>query len=510
MKRIMVWISMFSFIGVLLCFTPACDINEPQTEDNRQNTQKPEVYVVHSSHNLIGSWKTEYGVIREDGTLLLPIAYDRVQILTDAATGEAVRLQSIETQVSDDVEKSEDILEQYYQSMHMGEGEPFFVYRYQLYDLNGKAIGEPSDCGIRQICGDLTLYQNNRLVYSPTGEVLMDNCDSITFGENSYIIVYEQYKKVRVLNANLEVLLDVNGSESFIDSGGRVLIVTVGEDGKQGLSLLDGTQLVPEEYDYFMTYYSVQAPYVQAVKDDITSVISLSDGHVVYTAADNYEYVQELFDDFMVIQKRGEIEKEGSVWPVYEYVSQLYDYNGRPLGKIYRSLSPENDLYQRTKAQTGKGVLLFRAEEMNGDRCFVDENGRIIYKIADGEWVSALTENSLIVNNQDWSFAELRNLGNEVLNKKEYESINNLYLGAKGANGYYSRSDLAVGWYTYNNVQLADVLDAEGNILIERLKSVDMLSENRFWVEKGFSRGLMDREGNWIYEQTRFDSETDE
>ena len=114
------------------------------------------------------------------------------------------------------------------------------------------------------------------------------------------------------------------------------------------------------------------------------------------------------------------------------------------------------------------------------------------------------------MNNQDWSFAELRNLDNEVLNKKEYESINNLYLGAKGANGYYSRSDLAVGWYTYNNVQLADVLDAEGNILIERLKSVDMLSENRFWVEKGFARGLMDREGNWIYEQTRFDSETDE
>jgi hypothetical protein len=106
--------------------------------------------------------------------------------------------------------------------------------------------------------------------------------------------------------------------------------------------------------------------------------------------------------------------------------------------------------------------------------------------------------------------AELRNLDNEVLNKREYESINNLYLGAKGANGYYSRSTLAAGWYTYNNVQLMDVLDAEGNVLIERLKSVDMLSEDLFWVEKGFSRGLMDREGNWLYEQSIFDSEIDE
>ena len=509
MKRVWMW--MLSLICVLLCFS-GCSIVEPQTNNKEQDVHKTEsgLYVVHSSQNLLGSWKAKYGVIRDDGTLILPIAYDHIEILTDSATGEAIWLQSCETIVNADVEISENIMEQYYLSMTLNEGTPFFIHRYQLYDLDGTEIGEPSDCGIRQICGDLILYQDGRLIYAPNDEMLLDNCDNVRSGEDGYVAVYDQYKKVCVLNQNLDMMLDIKGSENFTDSQGRTLIVTTGEDGQKGLCFADGTRLLPDEYDYFMEYYSMQAPYVQAMKNGIISVISLSNGKVVYTAADDYEYVQELFDDFMVIQKRGEVEKENSVWPVYEYTSQLYDYNGRPKSRVYRSLSPENDLYQRTKEQNGDGVLLFHAEEMDGSRCLVDEKGRVIYEIADGEWANVLTENCLIVNNQDWSSVELRNLDNEVLNKKNYESINNLYLGAKGANGYYSRSTLAAGWYTYNNVQLMDVLDAEGNVLIERLKSVDMLSEDLFWVEKGFSRGLMDREGNWLYEQSIFDSEIDE
>lgn len=510
MKRISLWTPAFFVVCVLLCFIAGCGISESQADNNEKNIQKPELYVVHSSQNLLGSWKTEYGVIRDDGTLILPIAYDYIEILTDSATGKAIGLQSCETIINDDVEISENIMEQYYQSMNLNEGAPFFIHRYQLYDLDGSVIGEPSACGIRQICGELILYQDNRLVYEPEGKVLYEDCSSVTMSDGCYVIVYDQYKRICVLNQNLDVLLDIEGSETFKDSEGRTLLVTVGENGKKGLCLADGTQLVPEEYDYFMDYYSMQAPYIQASKDGITSVISLSDGKVVYTAVDDYEYVQEMFDDFMVIQKRGEIEKEGSVWPVYEYTSQLHDYSGRPMGREYASLSPENDLYQRTKEQKGEGVLLFHVEELDGSRCLVDEKGRVIYEIADGEWANVLTEKRLIVNNQDWSSAELRNFDNEVLSKKEYESINNLYLGANGYNGYYSHSDLAVGSYTYNNVQLWDVMDADGNVLIERLKGVEMLSEDLFWVEKGFSRGMMDGEGNWLYEQSIFDSETDE
>ncbi len=510
MKRVRVW--MILIICILLCFIAGCSIPESQTDSREQSVQKPEanLYVVHSSNRTIENWKFKYGVIRGDGTLILPIAYEQIEILIDEATGDAVCLQSCETLLSDNVVPSEDMMAQYYQSMHLGEGEPFFSYRYQLYNLDGSVAGEASTYGIRKICGDLILYQDNRLIYASDGDVLYEDCSSVTMSEGCYIIVYDQYERVCVLNPNLEVVLDIKGSETFIDSEGRTLIVTAGENGKKGLCLADGRQLVPNEYDYFMTYYSIQAPYVQAVKDGITSVISLSDGKVVYTAADSYEYVQDMFEDFMVIQKRGEVEKENSVWPVYEYSSQLYNYNGQSMGRVYRSLSPENDLYQRTNEQTGKGILLFHAEEMDGGKCLVDKNGRVVYEIADGEWANVLTEKCLIVNNRDWSSAELRNMDNEVLNKKEYESINNLYLGAKGANGYFSRSELAVGWYTYNNVQLMDVLDADGNVLIERLKSVDMLSENRFWVEKGFSRGLMDKEGRWLYEQSIFDSETDE
>ena len=49
-----------------------------------------------------------------------------------------------------------------------------------------------------------------------------------------------------------------------------------------------------------------------------------------------------------------------------------------------------------------------------------------------------------------------------------------------------------------------------GNILIEKAKNIAVMSEDRFWVEKGFSQGLMDDQGNWLFQQSLFDSAVDE
>ena len=67
-----------------------------------------------------------------------------------------------------------------------------------------------------------------------------------------------------------------------------------------------------------------------------------------------------------------------------------------------------------------------------------------------------------------------------------------------------------LGRYRYGGSELCDLLDLNGNILIEKAKNIAVLSEDRFWVEKGFSQGLMDDQGNWLFQQSLFDSAVDE
>lgn len=69
---------------------------------------------------------------------------------------------------------------------------------------------------------------------------------------------------------------------------------------------------------------------------------------------------------------------------------------------------------------------------------------------------------------------------------------------------------LVTGRYAYGNSQLSDLLDLDGNILVEQAKYICPLSLNRFWVEKGFTQGLMDESGRWLYQQSLFDSAIDE
>lgn len=502
----------FRYLMVLLAMLLFCGCtgvdNGPQ-----QDAVPPEdaVYIVHREAGVINSWNVSYGAIRHDGTMVLPIQYPYLEILYDMETDEPRYLQTRDMKLTDETLMTDELKEAYYQQLYTGEGDTVFEEQWQLFDMEGNPVKQTEDCGIRRICGDLTLYRDNRLVHEPTGEVLFDNCVTVNWGENAYIISYDQYNSVCVMNRNLDVLMDVAGSDGFMDSKGRYLIITQEETEhgeKQGLCRIDGTQIVPNEYDYFMTYYSVQTPYVQAVKDRLTMVLSLDDGREIYRTADEYEYIQDMFADCMMVQTRHEAEDSSTAWPVYEYRTQLYNYEGRPVGKSYESLSAQTDLYERTLRETGEGVLLFTAQDETGIRYLIDENGKVLYTSEAGEWISVLTEDCIIVNGLDGKGDRMCSLDGTVLNEKPYENINSLYLGEP--NGYINCSELAVGWYTYNNANLMDILDTDGNVLIERLKSVNMLAEDRFWIEKGFSRGLIDTDGNWLYEESVFTSAADE
>ena len=49
-----------------------------------------------------------------------------------------------------------------------------------------------------------------------------------------------------------------------------------------------------------------------------------------------------------------------------------------------------------------------------------------------------------------------------------------------------------------------DVLNLEGNIILSGLKNLYQTDGEYFAVEKGFSAGILDREGNWLYQTSTF------
>ena len=70
---------------------------------------------------------------------------------------------------------------------------------------------------------------------------------------------------------------------------------------------------------------------------------------------------------------------------------------------------------------------------------------------------------------------------------------------------------LMVGSYQFGQKYLYDLLDTEGNILIEGLSNYNYpQGDGPIYVCKGFSYGFMDTDGNWLWKRSIFDSAVDE
>ncbi len=53
--------------------------------------------------------------------------------------------------------------------------------------------------------------------------------------------------------------------------------------------------------------------------------------------------------------------------------------------------------------------------------------------------------------------------------------------------------------------ELCDILDSQGQVLLSGLRDVNCVGPGLFFVEEGFSRGLMNDKGEWLYQESIFD-----
>ena len=119
-----------------------------------------------------------------------------------------------------------------------------------------------------------------------------------------------------------------------------------------------------------------------------------------------------------------------------------------------------------------------------------------------------MNENRFILHDNENDSNYLCDINGNRIGEKEYQYMHELYF--ESGNGNVTKSGLIMANYQLAGKNLYDLIDYDGNVILERCKNIQGLSENRFWVEKGFSQGLMDRDGNWIYEQSVFASAAEE
>ncbi len=77
-------------------------------------------------------------------------------------------------------------------------------------------------------------------------------------------------------------------------------------------------------------------------------------------------------------------------------------------------------------------------------------------------------------------------------------------LGYWYAGQFQTNRYLRAYYLSPNDYPLYDVLDSRGQVLLSGLRAVDCVGQGRFLVEQGFSRGLMNEKGEWLYQESIF------
>ena len=115
--------------------------------------------------------------------------------------------------------------------------------------------------------------------------------------------------------------------------------------------------------------------------------------------------------------------------------------------------------------------------------------------------VSKVSDDILSISPENWSEPGLTLLYKDghTVDFEKYSYISPLY-----GSEYLSAS------YMVGNTYLTDILDQDGNVLLEGLKNAFTVEGGLIPCEKGFYRGLMDMEGNWLYKDSIFDTAEDE
>ena len=462
---------------VLLC--AGCSTADKLTQTQ---AQKDEVYVFYGSNRTTSQWNDPYGVIARDGQLIFPLSDYRYTVIRDRETKEQLWIQAREIYVDDPALSAEEL----YQDNNW---EHIRQHCY-LYDLEGNLLQDLGERAVYTVYGDLVLYSDGKLERRSDGQVLFSDVSSLEAVGDYYAMDCSRNQKFRVIDKNQQVVWE---HEGYVCSNGQQLIVQQNE--KYGVRSGDGTEVFPCVYDDIRTTGQNNDYYILKQGNQL-SVASAADGTILYTMDSTEDQdISYANDSSFVLQTQ--VSEDPFDW---QRIDQMFDYAGNAISEQYRYIWVDTFLTQK--------MSYFEAR-LDESFVLLDEKGQVVFTGEKRDNLMLLDENSVIVHNYEKNSARLVDLTGQQKNKKAYTGMYPLYdYEERSGNG--TKVSLCVAEYSFGQTQLKDLITADGTVLIEQAKSIAMLDTDRFWVEKGFVQGLMDAEGNWLYQQSLFDSSVDE
>ena len=472
---------LFILLLLLLClFCTGCNAKEQQRSAQKQ----PEVYIVYDSSRTTNDWDYLYGAIDETGRMVLPMERRNVEVVYDREKGQQLWLRTITVTVDDPSLTAEELYdEDNYKHIH---------YQYQLYDLDGTFLQDLGQRLVVAVYGDYVLYNDGRLESRKTGEVLLEDVGYMMQNGDFYILQNQQGDGYRIADGSLKILREYTDCWIY---GEQWLVVE--QDGKMGVYGLDGTERIPCDYDKVRGCNAPGVDLCIAQKGEQFFVISLEDGAVRYASAaqDGVQEMEIVYADDDVMLMDFSRYEQGE----WQQAMQMYNYEGEAVSERYETIHRE---YTDTDCY-------FIARDLSRTPLLLNRQGEVVFEGAPDTWLQIAGNGRLIYSDWKDNKAQLLDLEGNKYGSRDYESINSVYL-YNGSLETEQKPSLLLGRYRYGGSELCDLLDLNGNILIEKAKNIAVLSEDRFWVEKGFSQGLMDDQGNWLFQQSLFDSAVDE
>ncbi len=472
---------LFILLLLLLClFCTGCNAKEQQRSAQKQ----PEVYIVYDSSRTTNDWDYLYGAIDETGRMVLPMERRNVEVVYDREKGQQLWLRTITVTVDDPSLTAEELYdEDNYKHIH---------YQYQLYDLDGTFLQDLGQRLVVAVYGDYVLYNDGRLESRKTGEVLLEDVGYMMQNGDFYILQNQQGDGYRIADGSLKILREYTDCWIY---GEQWLVVE--QDGKMGVYGLDGTERIPCDYDKVRGCNAPGVDLCIAQKGEQFFVISLEDGAVRYASAaqDGVQEMEIVYADDDVMLMDFSRYEQGE----WQQAMQMYNYEGEAVSERYETIYRE---YTDTDCY-------FIARDLSRTPLLLNRQGEVVFEGAPDTWLQIAGNGRLIYSDWKDNKAQLLDLEGNKYGSRDYESINSVYL-YNGSLETEQKPSLLLGRYRYGGSELCDLLDLNGNILIEKAKNIAVMSEDRFWVEKGFSQGLMDDQGNWLFQQSLFDSAVDE
>lgn len=486
-KKWLLYLGLLFVLSAMLCGCgPPSQVSE--TVINQTSENRLYVYAVN------GKW----GILNAAGTFIVPPQENKLNLIQDRFTGEQAYIQMTKPIAGERIEYTLDGSDKTYSYYDNNR------FLYDIYNTDGTLLYENLENTYCNAMGDFLILSqedaNSCTVINPkSGEKTVIDTDWVDFCGNMFVFNWRDEPCARFYDQNMQLVREIPGYTFHynMERDGKQYLVMMGKNNRIALFDAAFNLLLPAEYTAFE---QICGDFVQARDANHQSiVVSLATGETIIPPQEDKDVYY--YDGDMVLYRH-------------------LDENNQPYFSLV-NLKDENQTWTapyiygiRNYYRTSDKAMGFYIESPNSKAIIVNPQGETILDLPAQSWVEEVSNHVIAIKHNRAENRPMRLYtwsGKEIPTGKTYYTINSLS-SWDGRNIPY----FAAYYETRQGTSQIDLLDENGHILIENLRENTTLENDdvlsffcdgyRVLARKGFSQGMLDMEGNWIYKESVFDS----